>query len=512
VRIREKRRDLRRAFTACAVVASVGLAGLVAACDDVGAPAAAPARTAEAAVLDPASTLSTTTSSLSASATASAKPTPKASKKPKKPQKPVVPISRSRVEPKPHPSATPTPSEPLLPAPVPLQAVSPPVNVFGPDFPDPEVIYDAVRHAYFAFGTNTIGENVQRLVSTDGAHWLRMSDALPTLPADAVAGGTWAPNVRFNAVSGRWVMTFAYLSRSTNTEMLGVATASAPDATFVPRATALRSIPDGHVIDPDSLYVNGVPYLVSVEARADGNRFVVQQQTPDALGLVGAPVVLASAPYVLEGPTLLIVGDTVICVFASGQTGVWNQPGYSTWYVEDSVARVFGQQGRLDLHQARPLVVSWPGSARAPGEPATALDPLTGNFASTGGTLLFYTNDLHKETLFGTEYDARYLMAYPVRIGAGEQSPGGPIALWSPPPTPAPKPTASTTPHPTPKPAPKPVVTRTPAAPTPKPTTKVSPKPTVRPTTRPTPSRTPSPTPKPAASQLVSGSPVPRAS
>ncbi len=500
MRIHEAVRRVRGRTAVWALAAVVGLgaaAGVLVAAQNGSSRSVATETTADVApaspdtaVLEPSdSPLPTLTAAPTPSRTP-ARPTPSPSRPRSRPRpsvtpttpatKPGLPITRSGVERKTRPAPAPAPL-PVLPPAVPLQPVSATSTVFGPDFPDPEVIYDTVRDEYYAYGTNTIGQNVQRLVSKDGRQWRRLPDALPSLPPDAVSGGTWAPNVRYNVATGAWVMTYAYLSRSTNREVLGVAVAPSPDATFVPRSAPLRSLPEAHVIDPDVIYVGGVPYLVSVEANATGNRFVAQMQSADGLHLLGAPFVLASAPYVLEGPTVLVVGDTVVVVFANGRTGAWNQPGYSTYYVEAPVQQVFGLRQGLDLRQARPLMVTLPGGPVATGEPATALDPLTGNLASTDGTLTFYTNDLHKDTFFGSEYDARYLTAYSVRIGDGSRRQGPPIALWSPPPTRTPS-TPST---------PKPSVSPRPPRPVPTP----SPRPAPTPTRTPLPTRTTAPSP-----------------
>src|SRR3954463_1353602 len=65
--------------------------------------------------------------------------------------------------------------------------------VFAHDFPDPNVIDD--HGTYVASATNANGPNIQLVTSTDLRTWVLHRDALPSLPAWAVPGRTWAPTI-----------------------------------------------------------------------------------------------------------------------------------------------------------------------------------------------------------------------------------------------------------------------------------------------------------------------------
>src|SRR5579864_5390872 len=67
------------------------------------------------------------------------------------------------------------------------------VRVSPIDFPDPDVI--SVGAVYWAYSTGSAGRNIQVINSTDLANGATPTDALPTLPAWAVPGMTWAPGV-----------------------------------------------------------------------------------------------------------------------------------------------------------------------------------------------------------------------------------------------------------------------------------------------------------------------------
>ena len=84
--------------------------------------------------------------------------------------------------------------------------------VLATDFPDPSVL--AWNGTYYAFATQGVTPahttNVQVATSADGVHWVPAQiDALPTLPAWAARGNTWAPSVAYSSTGNDFVM---YLS------------------------------------------------------------------------------------------------------------------------------------------------------------------------------------------------------------------------------------------------------------------------------------------------------------
>ncbi|MDQ1428340.1 MAG: hypothetical protein QOK39_1816, partial [Acidimicrobiaceae bacterium] len=68
------------------------------------------------------------------------------------------------------------------------------------DFPDPAVIRSGPT--YYAYATNAGPDNIQLLESGDLLAWAHLGDAVPILPAWAVAGKTWAPSVVELAAGG----------------------------------------------------------------------------------------------------------------------------------------------------------------------------------------------------------------------------------------------------------------------------------------------------------------------
>jgi beta-xylosidase len=101
--------------------------------------------------------------------------------------------------------------------------------IFGSDFPDPFVL--AVDGTYFAYATNANGPNVQLVTSTDLKNWMFHRDALPSLPAWAVPGKTWAPSVlkvsRFD-----YVLYYSARDAASGTNCIGRAHARSPFGPF----------------------------------------------------------------------------------------------------------------------------------------------------------------------------------------------------------------------------------------------------------------------------------------
>lgn len=109
--------------------------------------------------------------------------------------------------------------------------------VLDGDWPDPELVGDAASGRWFTFATNFtvfgFQFNVPVRSSADLAGWSTFhGDALPTLPAWAAAGHTWAPGVA--RIAGRWVLFFTAEHEASGRQCIGVATASAPAGPYAP--------------------------------------------------------------------------------------------------------------------------------------------------------------------------------------------------------------------------------------------------------------------------------------
>jgi arabinan endo-1,5-alpha-L-arabinosidase len=111
-------------------------------------------------------------------------------------------------------------------------ALPPPVPYANPvldaDFPDPTVIRGADKKLY-AFAT---GGLIQRAKSVDLVHWQKIGDAMASKPSWAnMKNFFWAPHVVEHG--GTFYLYFAAEQNAGSGSMcIGVATATAPDATF----------------------------------------------------------------------------------------------------------------------------------------------------------------------------------------------------------------------------------------------------------------------------------------
>src|SRR5918995_2958391 len=101
--------------------------------------------------------------------------------------------------------------------------------VHASDFPDPFVL--RAGGAYYAYGTNGSGQEVQTLTSTDLVHWRPVRDALPEVGRWAYPGKTWAPELLARD-DGTYVL---YYTANGGGQCIGRAVADAPAGPFVDR-------------------------------------------------------------------------------------------------------------------------------------------------------------------------------------------------------------------------------------------------------------------------------------
>jgi beta-xylosidase len=133
--------------------------------------------------------------------------------------------------------------------------------VVAMDFPDPFVLRDGA--GYVAYATNANGPNIQTFTSTDLRTWVLHRDALPSLPAWAVPGRTWAPSVVKTA--NQYVLYFTARHRTGKIPCIGRAVGRTAVGPFLhPIAEPLVCQPTrGGSIDP-SPFVDGYgrPWLL----------------------------------------------------------------------------------------------------------------------------------------------------------------------------------------------------------------------------------------------------------
>jgi beta-xylosidase len=86
--------------------------------------------------------------------------------------------------------------------------------VLTSDAPDPDIAWDGQQ--YVLHTTNSTYGNVPTWTSTDLANWTYRGDALPTLPAWADSGWTWAPT-SIRRADGKWFLYFSAAVRGQRT-------------------------------------------------------------------------------------------------------------------------------------------------------------------------------------------------------------------------------------------------------------------------------------------------------
>jgi beta-xylosidase len=208
--------------------------------------------------------------------------------------------------------------------------------VHASDFPDPFVLrVDATYHAY---GTTTLGTEVQTLTSTDLVRWRRGPDALPEVGSWAYPGKTWAPEVLARD-DGTYVL---YYTANGGGQCIGRAVADAPAGPFVDRwqAPLVCQRAEGGSIDASPFRdEDGALYLYW---KSDGNAIGRttwlwgQRLSADGTELAGAPTRLVSNDRgweggVVEAPSMWLE-DGSHYLFFSGEAydGEAYAVGYAT--------------------------------------------------------------------------------------------------------------------------------------------------------------------------------------
>jgi beta-xylosidase len=203
---------------------------------------------------------------------------------------------------------------------------------FVGDFPDPSVL--VVGDRYVAYSTQSGGENIQVISSTDLLHWSRPRDALPVLPGWAEAGYTWAPAVVADP-SGGYEMYFAARDAALGLQCIGRATSPSPLGPFAdpsPRPFLCQASLGGS-IDPYVFASGGTSYLIWKSDGENGSPQQVWSAVLDATntGLAGPAVLLLSATSdwedgVVEGPAMLQTPTGLFLYFSGNR---WSTSAYS---------------------------------------------------------------------------------------------------------------------------------------------------------------------------------------
>ncbi|MCU1676912.1 MAG: hypothetical protein JWM93_1670 [Frankiales bacterium] len=212
--------------------------------------------------------------------------------------------------------------------------------VIDSNFADPDILL--VDGVYYAYATNSGGQNVQLQTSTDLVHWTPQPDVAPTLgawvgdcsfdPGGATDRCIWAPEV--TAVDGGYVLYYTARDSLAPRQCIGVSFSTSPYGPFLPVGTDPLVCPDGArgttdlggAIDASTYEENGQLYLLW---KADGNCcagmraiIFIQPLSADGRTLTGPPVELLTTtlPYegrVVEAPQLLKHDGTYYLFFSA---------------------------------------------------------------------------------------------------------------------------------------------------------------------------------------------------
>ncbi|TWJ25690.1 glycoside hydrolase family 43 protein [Micromonospora endolithica] len=180
------------------------------------------------------------------------------------------------------------------------------------DNPDPQAI--RVGDTWYLFSTNAGGRNVPVLTSPDLVEWSPAGDALPDLPAWALTGKTWAPEV-IELAPDRFVLYYTVADKESGRQCVGRAVASAPQGPYRDESTGplICQADEGGSIDASPFRdTDGSLWLLW---KNDGNAVGVdtwlwsQRLADDGLTLVGEPTKLLkqTEPWegtLVEGPFL----------------------------------------------------------------------------------------------------------------------------------------------------------------------------------------------------------------
>lgn len=279
-----------------------------------------------------------------------------------------------------------------------------PEPVLAGDFPDPFVL--RTGSGYVAYSTQGAFGNVPMARSPDLRNWTRVGDALPTLPAWAQDGHTWAPSVL--ARGNAYVLYYTVRDPATGLQCISRARSDSPTGPFTDNSLSpfVCQNPRRGSIDPSPFVdADGSAYLIwKSEGTVAGEptRVWVERLNPDGMSLFGGANELIRHDQVweqplIEGPSMVRAGGRYY-LFYSAST--WHSATYAIGYA--ICATAFGPC-------TKPLTMPWlasRGSALGPGGPEVFADAAGGLHLAhhawmapkvgypAGGMRAFYIEDL----------------------------------------------------------------------------------------------------------------------
>lgn len=204
--------------------------------------------------------------------------------------------------------------------------------IYCNDFADPFVL--RLNDDYFAYSTNTGSERVPVLTSGGLFGTARRTESLANVPGWSAQGTVWAPSVL--ARPGGYVLYYATaLANDPQRQCLSRATSTSPEGPFVDDSTGPLACPAGGGAIDASPFVDadGRAYLLW-KSYGDNDGIVVQELTPDGLGLTGPMQRLLRADRgweagLIEAPSM-VAHDGRYYLFYSGND--WNTANYAIGY------------------------------------------------------------------------------------------------------------------------------------------------------------------------------------
>ncbi len=233
--------------------------------------------------------------------------------------------------------------------------------VFPHDAPDPSVIR-ATDGYFYAYTTESDYDGKEKLYpilrSADMVNWKLVGEVFPEKPAWA-SHDFWAPHILLR--DGKYYLYYSAKNAGTGTTAIGVAVADKPTGPFRDKGEPLI-LGGGHsTIDPFVLVDGAKLYLYWGSDRVP---IMVQELTPDGMGLVGEmePVLYTSLKFegyeeLVEGPWVIKRGEYYY-LFYSGDD-CCDEPHYAVL-----VARSKSPLGPFEKYEGNPILVAnerWDG-------------------------------------------------------------------------------------------------------------------------------------------------------
>jgi beta-xylosidase len=197
--------------------------------------------------------------------------------------------------------------------------------VYNQNFPDPTVL--VVGDTYYAYSTNSDGENLPVIESHDLTHWKAIGDAMSVLPSWASGGYVWSPSVTV-APDGGYELFFSAYDEAEGVRCLGRATSSSPLGPFIDVSGQpfLCQPSAGGSIDPSVIRFDGADYLVWKSDGEAGQPLMIlsARLSADDSALVGPTSTLLVANEnweggIVEGPAFIEISGVLYLFFSANQ-------------------------------------------------------------------------------------------------------------------------------------------------------------------------------------------------